>query len=131
MLYAAALIYVGEPERAIEVLELNIRLDPFRPWPFQFMGVACYMLKRYGEAVRWLRESASRLPNSQLPHLMLASAYAQSGQFEEARAEAAEVLRINPGFTIESWKPTRLLYKDPKDVEHRTDGLRKAGLPES
>jgi adenylate cyclase len=128
--YAAALIYVGEPARAIEVLELNIRLDPFRPWPFQFMGVACYTLKRYGEAVRWLRESASRLPDSQLPHLMLAAAYAQSGQFEEARAEAAEVLRINPGFTIESWKPILLLCKDSKDVEHRTDGLRKAGLPE-
>ncbi len=129
--YAAALIFVGEPARAIEVLELNIRLDPFRPWPFQFMGGACYMLKRYGEAVRWLRESVSRLPNSQLPHLMLASAYAQFGQLEEARAEAAEVLRINPGFTIESWKPILLLHKDPKDVEHRTDGLRKAGLPEA
>jgi adenylate cyclase len=129
--YAAALIYAGEPARAIEILELNIRLDPFRPWPFQFMGVACYMLKRYGEAVPWLRESASRLPNSQLSHLMLASAYAQSAQFEEARAEAAEVLRINPCFTIESWKPIILLFKDPKDAEHRTDGLRKAGLPES
>jgi adenylate cyclase len=129
--YAAALIYAGEPARAIEVIELNIRLDPFRPWPFQFMGGACYMLKRYGEAVRWLRESASRLPNSQLPHLMLAAAYAQSGQFEEARAEAAEVLRINPGFTIESWKPILLLHKNPKDAEHRIDGLRKAGLPET
>ena len=62
---------------------------------------------------------------------MLASAYAQSGQFEEARAEAAEVLRINPGFTIESWKPILLLYKDPEDLQHRIDGLRKAGLPES
>jgi adenylate cyclase len=128
--YAAALIYAGEPARAMEVLELNIRLDPFRPWPFQFMGVAHYMLKRYEEAVRWLRESASRLPDSQLPHLMLASAYAQSGQLEEARAEAAEVLRINPGFTIEGWKPILVLSKDPKDIEHRTDGLRKAGLPE-
>jgi len=57
------------------------------------MGAAHYMLKRYGEAVRWLGESASRLPNSQLPHLMLASAYAQSGQLEEARAEGAEVLQ--------------------------------------
>ena len=44
--------------------------------------------------------------------------------------EAAEVRRLNPGFTIESRK--RLApYKDPKDLEHRLDGLRKAGLPES
>ena len=38
--------------------------------------------------------------------------------------------RINPGFTIESWKRLAV-HKDPKDVEHRLDGLRKAGLPES
>jgi adenylate cyclase len=58
------------------------------------------MLNRYGEAVRWLRECMSCLPNIQNPHLWPAAAFAQLGQFEEARAEAAEVLRINPGFTI-------------------------------
>jgi tetratricopeptide (TPR) repeat protein len=93
------------------------------------MGYANYMLKRYGEAVRLLRECASRLPNLQWPHLCLAAAYAQPGQLEEARKEAAEVLRINPGFTIESWKRLAV-YKDPKDVEHHIDGLRKAGLPQ-
>jgi hypothetical protein len=40
------------------------------------------------------------------------------------------VLRINPAFTIESWKRLAV-YKDPKDVEHLIDGLHKAGLPES
>jgi hypothetical protein len=94
------------------------------------MGSAHYMLRRYGEAVRWLREGASRLPNQQAAHAMLACAHAQAGQLEEARADAAEVLRINRGFTIESWKPL-LVHKNPKDLEHRLDGLRKAGLPES
>ena len=109
-----------------------MRLDPFAP-PFLssgFMGVANYMLKRYGEAVRWGRECVLRLPDMQLPHLWLASAYAQSGQLEEARKEAAEVLRISPGFTIERWKRIGV-FKDPKDVEHRIDGMRKAGLPEA
>ena len=71
-----------------------------------------------------------RLPSLQWPHLWLAGAYAQSGQLEEARKEAAEVLRINPGFTIERWKPL-CVFKAPKDAEHRIDGLRKAGLPET
>jgi hypothetical protein len=52
------------------------------------------------------------------------------GQLEEARKEAAEVLRINPDFTIERYKRI-VVYKDPKDAEHRLDGLRKAALPES
>jgi hypothetical protein len=49
---------------------------------------------------------------------------------EEARAAAAEALRINPGFTIESSRRI-LVYKDAKDLEHEIDGMRKAGLPES
>jgi adenylate cyclase len=130
--YAQALTYAGEPARAIELLEANTHLDPLQPSMFAFtgmMGIANYMLKRHGEAVRWYRESASRLPSLQSPHLGLASAYAQSGQLEDARAEAMQVLRINPGFTIESWKRL-LVYKAPKDAEHRIDGARKAGLPE-
>jgi adenylate cyclase len=77
-------------------------------------------------------EEAYKLSDSpylQWPHLWLASAYAQLGQFEEARIEAAEVLRITPGFTIERYKRLTV-YRDPKDAEHRLDGLRKAGLPE-
>jgi adenylate cyclase len=128
--YARALMYAGEPARAIEVLEANMRLDPFQPLlAFSLMGQANYLLKRYEDAVRWLRECASRLPYLQWPHLYLAAAYAQSGQLEEARKEAAEVLRINPGFTIERYKRLAV-FKDPKDVEHRLDGLRNAGLPE-
>ncbi len=131
--FGKALTYAGEHARAIEMLEANIRLDPFQPTVFAFtgwMGLANYMLKRYGEAVRLLRECASRLPNRQWPHLLLAPAYAQSGQLGKARAEAAEVLRINPGFTIERWKRLAV-YKDRRDFEHRIDGLRKAGLPQT
>jgi adenylate cyclase len=129
--YAQALTYAGHPARAIEVLEASLRLDPFAP-PYSggFVGLANYMLKRYAEAVRSFRETTLRLPNLYLSHLWLASAYAQLGQLEEARKEAAEVLRTNPGFTIEGFK--RLIpYKDPEDVEHRLDGIRKAGLPET
>jgi tetratricopeptide (TPR) repeat protein len=109
-----------------------MRLDPFQPlfYSFGFMGWANYMLKRMGEAVRLLRECASRLPNLQGAHVYLAFGYAQAGQLEEARAQAAEVLRINPQFTIERYKRI-VVHKDPKDVEHRLDGLRKAGLPEN
>lgn len=130
--YARALLFAGEPARAIEVLEANMRLDPFQPLMYStsWMGQANYMLKRYGDAVRLLREFTSRRPDIQLPHLWLAAAYAQLGQLEQARKEAAEVLRINPGFTIEGWKRLAV-FKDSKDVDHNIDGLRKAGLPET
>jgi adenylate cyclase len=130
--YALALVYVGEPARAIEVLEAIIRLDRFPPpGTFNAMGFANYMRKRYGDAVHWCRECISRQPITQWPHVTLACAYAQLGQLEEAGAAVAEVLRVNPGFTIESLKRNILVYKDPKDLEHYVDGMRKAGLPES
>jgi hypothetical protein len=123
---------VGEPARAIETLEANMRLDPFAPVEFSrgLTGSANYMLRRYAEAVVLLSEWTSRHPNLQVPHLWLASAHAQLGEIEEAKAEAAEVPRINPVFTIEQWKRF-VVYKYPEDVEHRVEGMRKAGLPES
>jgi adenylate cyclase len=129
--YPLALIYAGESARAIEALEAIIRLDPFPPsQTFSQVGFANYTLKRYGDAVHWCRECISRQPSQQWPHVTLACAYAQSGQVEEARAAVAVVLRINPGFTIES-SIRILVYKDPKDLEHYVDGMRRAGLPES
>jgi tetratricopeptide (TPR) repeat protein len=110
---------------------LTAASTPFRRLVvFGWLGLANYMLKRYGEAVPRSREYASRQPDLQWPHLWLAAACAQLGQLEEARAEAAEVLRVNPGFATEGYKRL-LVHKAPEDAEHRLDGLRKAGLPES
>jgi adenylate cyclase len=130
--YARALLFAGEPTRAIDVLEANKRLDPFQPLMYStsWMGQANYMLERYADAVRLLCAFTSRRPNIQLPHLWLAAAYAQLDQHEEARKEAAEVLRINPRFTIEGWKRLAV-FKNPKDADHNINGLRKAGLPET
>jgi adenylate cyclase len=129
--YALALSYAGEPARAIEVLEAIIRIDPFPlSQMFSGMGFASYILKRYEDSVRWSRECISRQPSQQWPHVNLACAYAQARKTGEARAAAAEVLRINPGFTIETAKCI-LAFKDPKDLEHHVDGMRKAGLPQS
>jgi len=50
------------------------------------------------------------------------------GRDAEATAEAKEVLRINPKFTIESYAKT-LPYKDKADVAREVAALIKAGLP--
>jgi len=61
---------------------------------------------------------------------LLGAAYAQLRHLAEARAEAAEALRIDPAFTIERWK-YHAVYRHSQDGEHLFDGLRKAGLPEA
>jgi len=60
-------------------------------------------------------------------HLVLASCYAELGREEEARAAAAEVLRINPNFSLEVWRQM-IPFKDPAELERYLAGLRKAGL---
>jgi adenylate cyclase len=128
--YGAALVYSGEFHRAIEVLKVHMRLDPFYPPVTTFcVGIAHYMLKHYSEALRPLRECLSRVRNFRGAHTVLAATYAQLEQFESARAEAAEVLRIEPAYTIERYLQVFPL-KSTSDADHLFDGARKAGLPE-
>lgn len=65
-------------------------------------------------------------PNFLPAHLQLASCYAHLGRLEEARAAAAEVLRLVPNFSLEGLK--NLPIKDPAVLEREIDAWRKAGL---
>jgi len=129
--FAEVLVYAGHSARAIEVVEQHMRLDPFYvPLAPQWLGAAHYMLKQYSQALPLLRECVSRAPDFRGGHLLLAATYAQLGNIEQARAEAAEVLRIEPRWTIEGTSKRLGSFKGPGDAEHLFDGLRKAGLPE-
>jgi hypothetical protein len=61
-------------------------------------------------------------------HLNLAIAYSLSGQEELARAEAAEVLKIYPKFSLENHSRAYSYFKNQDDLERFWEGLRKAGL---
>jgi adenylate cyclase len=128
--FGQSLLYAGNSGRAVDVLDACIRLDPFySPVTSLFLGFAHYMLEQYAQALRVLRECVSRLPNFRSGHVLLAAAHARLGQIEEARAEAAEVLRIQPNYTIAETRRVAP-FKQPEDDKHFFDALRLAGLPE-
>ena len=85
------------------------------------------LMGRYEEALTALKQALTFNPNNLAAHVLLAVIYSELGQQEEARAEAAEVLRISPNFSLEGLRQ-RLFYKDPAEEEHVLAGLRKAGL---
>ncbi len=60
-------------------------------------------------------------------HLELAILYSVLGSEEEAGAEAAEILKMVPGFSVEVWGQ-RIPYKDQSQIERDMTALRKAGL---
>ena len=59
--------------------------------------------------------------------MMMTVVYCLVGREEETRAEAAEVLRIHPKFSVEKWAK-ELTYKNQDDNERFISALRKAGL---
>jgi adenylate cyclase len=91
------------------------------------VGIAYTVAGRYEEARAPLQRYLSRYPKILLAHLMLAAVYSELGKAAEARAEAAEVLRINPQYSLEVHKQ-RVPIKDPAALERHLAALRKAGL---
>lgn len=129
--FAGALVFAGQPEQAIEVSETHMRLDPFHPAIAQaWRGRAYYMMRKYSAALPSLEDCVARSPHFRSGHLWLAATYAQLGRCEEAKIEAAEVLRINPTWTVQGTGRRVNVFKYAQDAEHLFDGLRKAGLPE-
>ena len=89
---------------------------------------ACRDAGRYDEAIRNCKKILEKEPNYLFAHTCLASSYALMGRDEEAHAEAAEVLRINPNFSVD-YLVGRAPYKYEVDKKRLRDSLLKAGLP--
>jgi adenylate cyclase len=128
---AIVFVYGGDARRAVRLLLDHLRLDPFYPpVALSWLGGAHYMLKQYSEATAALKECVSRSPNTHAVRAWLAATYAQAGQSDLAKAEAAQVLRIEPDYTIDGVQRKLSSFKNADDTHHFFDGLRKAGLPE-
>jgi adenylate cyclase len=125
---AEVLSRMGRTEEALEAAAQALRLQPEMPDDhLGCVGTAYTVAGHYAEAVAPLRRFLSRYPNFLSGHLMLAVVYSELGQAAEARAEAAEVLRINPKFSLEIHKQ-RMPIKDPTVLERHLAALRQAGL---
>ena len=122
--FVPVLIFAGQPERAIgrpqPYAARSVLLSLVPAW----LGLAHYMLKRYADALPLLQECISRAPSFSGGHIRAAATYARLGKLEEARAEVAEVLRIQPSYTIEGTEKRYSVFKNHKDADHYFDGLR-------
>jgi hypothetical protein len=93
-------------------------------------GFARYMSNKCSEALPLLRAAVLRAPTARFGHVALAATYVRLGRIKEARAEAAEVLRIEPGYTLDRVERHLRRFSSPVHAENYFDDLRKAGLPE-
>jgi len=125
---AGVLSYMGRTEDALEAAAQALRLKPnMVDAHLDSVGTAYTTAGRPEEAIAPLQRYISRYPTMLLAHLMPAAVYSELGQAAEARAEIAEVLRLNPKFSLEVHKQ-RAPIKDPAVLERHIAALRKAGL---
>jgi adenylate cyclase len=120
----------GRYEEAIPLLERAIRLNPYPPsFYYQRLGSAYAVVGRHGEAVDACKKALRRLPGDVGARFILAAVYIWQGREEEARAEAAEILRTIPQLSLRLLEAMSL-DKDKDEVKRWIEAWRKAGLPD-
>ncbi|MGE0827605.1 MAG: hypothetical protein AB7G75_00005 [Candidatus Binatia bacterium] len=125
---AMVLSYTGRTENALEAAAQALRLkSEVVDAHLDSVGAAYAVAERYEEERAPLQRYSSRYPNVLPVHLMLAAVYSEVGKEAEAHAEATEVLRLNPNFSLEVHKQ-RMPIKDPATLERHIAALRKAGV---
>jgi tetratricopeptide (TPR) repeat protein len=128
--------YAGDPSRGIEQAERSVRLNPCYPAvSVEQIGKACFIGRRYEEALFWLRQSPDRIRTNRG---WLAAAAAYAGRGEEA-AMHARLMRATLyqhlgegqlraiGGPI-AWLRLPARFHKPADLEHYEHGLEMAGL---
>jgi adenylate cyclase len=125
---ANILNFAGRSEEAIGLVKKAMRLNPLYSVRYLWsLGHAYLMTRQYEKAISAVKRALKQNPDFLPPHILLAIIYSELGREEEARDEAAEILRINPNFSLEVWRQRRP-YKDQAQLERILNGLHRAGL---
>jgi tetratricopeptide (TPR) repeat protein len=133
-LLALTLHFAGRFEESIFHIKEAMRLDPYYPTSYlSVIGDSYCMAGEHEKAIAALEEvierakveGGQRVNN----HTRLIQALVELGNLEDAKDQAAEVLKLDPNFSLKNWQKS-LFYKDPADLDRHLNALRKAGLPE-
>jgi adenylate cyclase len=108
-----------------------LRLSPLDPlswnsWNAVYLGH--FQQNQYADAANAIRKGIQCNPSFSSAYMFQAGALVKLGRIDEAKAAAARVLALQPGFTIGDW--CRALDPVPAIGERLTEALRAAGLPE-
>ena len=131
---SVALTSEGKYEEALSMAKKAVKFEEMNPGPgfdanfYTFLGVPYFMMGQYVEAVAAFKKAISLSAEYMYAHINLTAAYSLAGRMEEARAEAAEVLRINPKITLQDIAKNGYFNYKKADKERFINALRKAGL---
>ena len=122
---------MGRPEDATRSIEKAMRLNPEIPaWYLSTLATAQALSGLLMEAITTYKKVLDQHPSHYdafQARLNLVVLYVNLGQEEAARAEAAELLNLVPGFSVEAWGQ-RVPLRNRAQIEKSMADLRKAGL---
>jgi adenylate cyclase len=120
------LMWSGQTDAAIEILELAQRIDPeLNPLDRMALSLAYYLKQRYDAAIEQAELNLRKTSGANFSRIVLAAAYAQLGRSEDAARVVATIHRVDPTFDAQEFG-TKFL--SAADLERLRDGLRKAGF---
>ena len=102
---ARNLVVIGRAADALAPVEKAIRLSPRDPDLYVWYFVLCHAnthLARDAQAIEWCLKSIATGKTFWFAYVDLASAYAWRGQNAEAAAAVAELLKLRPGYTVQT-----------------------------
>jgi len=127
------MISTGRPAEALTIVQRAVAIDPpATGWGQLMTCKSLFYLGRYDDAVIACEKSAG-LNNSWIDEVYLTAAYAQKGDLNKAKIARDELLKLQPGYTVERYRETWYsgtpAFFDLVD-RHLAAGLRKTGIPE-
>jgi TolB-like protein/DNA-binding winged helix-turn-helix (wHTH) protein len=128
-------VFLGHSEDGIAGIETALRLSPRDPalswWQF-FMCHIHTHLAQWEQAIEWCGKSIASGNASMYPFVDLAAAYAWAGRAKEAKEAAAQLRKLYPDFTVQTWAGIPWSDDPTFNAQYQriVEGLRKAGIPE-
>ncbi len=131
-------LFLGRAAEGFSGVETAIKLsprDPIRPaWEFLLCHLHSH-LAQWEQAIEHCRLAAQGgAPNAWITYSDLVSANTWLGRDAEAKAAMAELVKLNPRLTVQSYISGAATYSDnpvfTQQIARMAEGLRKAGLPE-
>lgn len=129
-IWCYVLSFSGHPQKALEEIDLAIRMNPLSPGlHIGFRGRALLLLRKLEEALPDLQLQVTLMPGHSNALAYCAATYAGLDRLEEAREMTAQLAKTTPHYRLSAVR--RIMpFPDPADVAFFADMLEKAGMPE-
>ena len=128
-------MFLGRSEDGFAGVETALRLSPrdsYVPWWQYYMCALHAKLAQWDQAIEWCNKAIAGNPQNWFPYVDLAAANAWAGHDKEAKEAAAQLQKVYPGFTVQTWAGIHWTDDPTFNTQNQriTEGLRKAGIPE-